>query len=162
MSLGLAELAQRRRQTQKSGSRHYGRSHAATADFRRPDECAGVTTGRDRASAALASRRRTHGAAAGLKHREVRGRTQARPAGSDCALPWTMPLNRLCKAAGIGALLATMSACAAAPINKPIPTTRVDNSSPGTLARSAQVSSKGRWTLESFEVRRARKAADCL
>lgn len=68
-----------------------------------------------------------------------------------------MPLNRLCKAAGIGALLATMSACAAAPISKPIPTTRVDNSSPGTLPEARKYL-EGRWTLQSFEVRPPGKA----
>ena len=68
-----------------------------------------------------------------------------------------MPLNRLYKAAGIGALLVTMSACAAAPINKPIPTTRVDNSGPGTLPEARKYL-EGRWTLQSFEVRPPGKA----
>ena len=38
MSLGLTELALRRRQAQESSPLEYGRRHASTVDFRRSDE----------------------------------------------------------------------------------------------------------------------------
>ncbi len=50
------------------------------------------------------------------------------------------------------ALLAAATACAPAPINRPIPTTRVEGGGAGTLP-AARKYLEGRWALESFEVR---------
>ena len=58
--------------------------------------------------------------------------------------------ERVLRAAGVAALLAAAAACAAAPRQRPLPTTRIE-SGPGTLAEARKFLA-GRWALESFEV----------
>jgi hypothetical protein len=58
--------------------------------------------------------------------------------------------ERVWRAAGVAALLAAAAACAAAPRQRPLPTTRIE-SGPGTLAEARKFL-EGRWALESFEV----------
>jgi hypothetical protein len=55
------------------------------------------------------------------------------------------------RAVGIASLVAAVSACAAAPLNKPIELGPVA-SGPGTLAEARKYL-EGRWALESFELR---------
>jgi hypothetical protein len=54
------------------------------------------------------------------------------------------------RAAGVAALFAVAAACAAAPRQRPLPTTRIEGG-PGTLAEARKYL-EGRWALESFEV----------
>ena len=62
-----------------------------------------------------------------------------------------MRVERVWKAAGVAALLAAATACAAAPRERPLPLGRVA-SGPGTVAEARKFL-EGRWALESFEVR---------
>ena len=62
-----------------------------------------------------------------------------------------MNVERVLRAAGVAALFAAATACAAAPRERPLPLGRVE-SGPGTLAEARKFL-EGRWALESFEVR---------
>jgi hypothetical protein len=62
-----------------------------------------------------------------------------------------MRVERVWRAAGVAALLAAATACAAAPRQKPLPVGKIE-SGPGTL-EEARKFLEGRWALESFEVR---------
>ena len=62
-----------------------------------------------------------------------------------------MNVERVWRAAGVAALFAAATACAAAPRERPLPLGRVE-SGPGTLAEARKFL-EGRWALESFEVR---------
>ena len=62
-----------------------------------------------------------------------------------------MRMRNLPALAAGAALLASMAGCAAAPLERPLPTTRVE-SGPGNVA-DARKFLEGRWSLESFEVR---------
>jgi hypothetical protein len=63
--------------------------------------------------------------------------------------------SRVCRAAGIAALLAATTACAAAPRQKPLPVGKIE-SGPGTV-QEARKFLEGRWALESFELRQPGK-----
>ena len=62
-----------------------------------------------------------------------------------------MRIERVLRVVSVAALIATTTACAAAPRQKPIPLGRIEGG-PGTLAEARKFL-EGRWVLESFEVR---------
>ena len=67
-----------------------------------------------------------------------------------------MCVERVWRAAGVAALLAAATACAAAPRERPLPLGRVESGA-GTLPEARKFL-EGRWALESFEVRPPGKA----
>ena len=62
-----------------------------------------------------------------------------------------MGVERLVKAAGVAAVIAAATACAAAPRERPLPLGRVEGGA-GTISEARKFL-EGRWALESFEVR---------
>jgi hypothetical protein len=67
-----------------------------------------------------------------------------------------MGVERVGRMAVAAALLTVSAGCAAAPLERPIPTTRIDSGT-GSLT-AARKYLEGRWTLESFEVHPPGKA----
>jgi hypothetical protein len=71
------------------------------------------------------------------------------------ALSMPVASSRVWRAAGIAALLAATTACAAAPRQRPLPVGKIE-SGPGTI-QEARKFLEGRWVLESFELRQPGK-----